>query len=93
MAVSIRTNHQWRDILTWWDLTDKERAEFDYLEDGEGEFVRYRGHVHYMGNFMRIDDQANMPGWHGAEGDSYFSGTLVRLSDDGERCVMGTYMS
>jgi hypothetical protein len=30
-------------------------------------------------------------GWHGVYPDSYFSGVLIRLSDDGETVQMGTY--
>ena len=31
--------------------------------------------------------------WHGTNGDSYFSGVLIRISDDGEEYKIATYTS
>jgi len=31
--------------------------------------------------------------WHGHKGDSFFSGTLIRVSDDGEEYQIATYLS
>ena len=40
--MKIKTNNQPRDILSWYDLTPAERKEFDYLEEGDGSFFRYK---------------------------------------------------
>lgn len=44
---------------------------------------------------MRLDGKSGdvMSAWHGYHGDSYFSGVLIRLSDDGERYQVATYFS
>ena len=78
------TNKVPRFTLDACDLTAKELKEFDYLPPGEGTFFRYRGQVHDLANFMRLDD----PYWHGAEGNSYFSATVVRIVDS-ERVIVG----
>lgn len=44
--MKIVTNNQHRPILFWWDLTEKERQKFDYLDSATAtsqEFVRYKG--------------------------------------------------
>ena len=62
MSMTIRTNNVPRDVLNAWELTPKERAEFDYLDWGaieEGSdsasFVRYRGELYDLGEFIRIE--------------------------------------
>jgi hypothetical protein len=103
---TIRTNNVPRDVLYWYELTDKERAEFDYLETEEEQaqatFVRYKGWTYDLGDFMRCpsSEQSNpqmrdagFHHWDGYAGDSFFSGVLVRYVDDGERVIMGTYIA
>ena len=45
--MKIVTNNQHRPILFWWDLTEKERQKFYYLdsttEQESAQFVRYKG--------------------------------------------------
>ena len=80
----IVTNNVPRDILCWYDLTDNEREELDYIDDDNGMFFRYRGDIYDIGEFMRTD----IPGWDGAIGTSYFSGILIKLTDDNERVIV-----
>lgn len=99
--MKIKTNNAPRRLVYGYELTKKEAAEFDYLspdEINEREFVRYKGHVYDMGEFMRIDKTVaphpQRDGWerfHGYASDSFFSGVLVRFLDDGESVVMATY--
>jgi hypothetical protein len=94
--LKIMTNNQPRDILTWHDLSEKERAGFDYLDSEEKQdgasFVRYRKWVYDLGEFMRCSDHWPVC-WHGYSSDSFFSGTLIRYVDDNERVIMGWYCS
>lgn len=94
----IRTNNQARPLLSWYELTDKEKAEFDYIENPEEEtgldFFRFKGRIYTLSDFMRIDQQSTaFPGWHGYKGDGFFSGMLVKLSDDGEAVIVGQYFN
>lgn len=94
----IKTNRRWRAFLYGYDLTPKERAEFDYIPEGEIEdrrFFRYRRAVYDLGEFTAI---ASMPSdnplskWDGYLGDSFFSGVVIRYSSDGEFYQVGTYL-
>ena len=89
--LTIKTNNVPRLMLYSHELTAKELQHFDYLgadELEESSFVRYRGRVYSIGDFMR---SGAPDGWHGVHGDSFFSGVVIRLcEDDSDRVVMGT---
>lgn len=99
--ITIRTNHKPRDVLRWWDLTDKERKEFDYLDTDEkrdcAEFGRYRGWVYDLHDMERGWGQMAMPeslkGWDNYLSDTYFSGILIRWVEEGERVIFATWFS
>jgi hypothetical protein len=94
--LTIRTNNAPRDLLCWHDLTTRERAEFDYIDDPEScgnQFFRYRGCVYDSSEFMSVSNMPFRGKWDGYHSDSYFSGILIRLVDDCERVICGTYFS
>lgn len=61
------------------------------------EFARYRGVVYDLSEFettsglVCTDDK--FADWHGYRSDSYFSGVLLRWSEDFEEIILATYMS
>lgn len=96
--LTIKTNHQFRQILDWYELTEKEQLEFDYIEGGSGSFVRYKNWTYDLGEFMSTDRDIHMgheispiKAWHGYQSDSFFSGVLVTYSDDYETVKLATY--
>lgn len=96
MSLKIITNNQPREILSWYDLTEKEQKEFDYLDTDEKQgfanFVRYHNWVYDIGEFMSAShDEFKI--WDGYSSDTYFSGILIRYVDDNERVIMGRYYS
>ena len=102
--MTIRCNEQPRLMLDWDQLTKKEQADFDYLDQRnqpEASFVRYKGVVYDLGEFMAIDKRVaphpQRMGWEAFDGyhsDSYFSAVLVRYcKDDDDRVVMATAIS
>jgi hypothetical protein len=100
----ITTNNVPRDVIDAWDLCAKERDQFDYLDwvaihNGResAEFVRYKGRLEYLGNFLAwqatsvADAPHWMDRWDGYTSDSFFSGLVIRYVDNGERVVIGSY--
>lgn len=88
--MKIVTNNQHRPILFWWDLTEKERQKFDYLDSATAtsqEFVRYKGELYDLGEFAR----ATIPGWDGAQAHSYFNGMLIRYGKHYETVQIARY--
>lgn len=93
--ITIKTNHVPRDLLYWWDLTDKEKSDFDWIENPEEsgyDFFRYRGVVYCLDEFVRCHDAFDKQ-WDGYASDSYFSGVLVKYANDNESVIVATYYS
>ena len=93
--MNIKTDHKWKNFLYGYELTEKEKSEFDYLTTEQidfGSFIRYKGRVYDTGEFMRVSDQmGGLLGWHGYSSDSFFSGVVIKVSDDGEQYMIGAY--
>lgn len=97
--VTVITNNVPRDVVEAWELTLKEREEFDYLdweaiEKGEdsASFVRYKGEVYDLGEFTRYTGlDPGLRKWHGICTETFFSGILIRYLDHFEQVVVGRY--
>ena len=71
------------------DILDR---EFDWTDPEEqGSFFKYRGVWHELSEFTRAPE--SLAGWDGLHADSYFSGVVIRLTDDGESVVCGLALS
>jgi hypothetical protein len=97
-ALTIKTNNRPRQTVPGFVLFENQavRKQFDYLTDDEfrdESFIKYHGWWYAMCDFMRIEPGSSFEGWHGYHGDSYFSGVLIKLVDNGEEVIMGTYYS
>jgi hypothetical protein len=91
MAIRIITNNRPRALIYGYELSDKEKSEFDYMEDLEYEtFVRYQGMTFAVGDFMRLSDdcEESKAGWQGVYGLNAFCGVLVKLVGN-DRVIVG----
>ena len=102
MSIQIKTNNVPRELICFADLTVKEQEEFDYIKGDEVfdyRLVRYTGQVYDVNEFMALRRSntaqllEDMKGWDGYQSDSYFSGVVVKFTEDHESVVMGTYFS
>jgi len=95
MTAHISTNGQERFLMDAYQVPAEILADqFDYLEEGEGSFFQYRGCWYEMGDFMTTQGSTQALGdWDGYRSDSYFSGVLIKLSNDGESIKVGTFYS
>jgi hypothetical protein len=88
---TVTTNGRPRLLLDWDQLTKKEQAQFDYLDEDQRigrDFVRYRGWVYDLGQFLLF--RVRVFGWDAHNGgDSFFSAVYVRFVDD-DHVVMAT---
>lgn len=96
--IHLTTNHHWRDIIHGYDLTAKERREFDYYEDGDeldcAMFIRYRNEVYDLSEFMPTSRlPAPLSDWHGHRCDSFSSGIAIRFDDACDQVQIATYRS
>jgi len=94
--MEIITNHQYRMILSFFDLTEKEqkniRDHYDTIKDSS--FFRYRGNVYDLGDFMRNNDNSPFCNeWDGYHNDSFFSSVLVKYSSCNDAVKVGLAFS
>ena len=92
-SLTIKTNNQFRELLYWHELTEKEQTEFDYDGAEDSTFFRYKGYTYTLCDFMRVEREGPFKGWDGILSDSFFSGVLVKFSDDGDAVKVATYYS
>jgi hypothetical protein len=96
----ITTNNVPRLIIDDYELTTAERSEFDYLHwdaidagEDSASFVRYKGRLYDLGEFMRSTDP-ELNEWDGYSLDTFFSGMLIRICrDDNDRVIVAQYYS
>ncbi len=102
---TVWTNNVPRALLDWHELTDRERAEFDYIEDsddpdadGIARFIRYKGVVYDIYEFLTTESFPKdhpIRQWDGYQSDSYCSGIVVRFVNDSgkpaDHVVMATF--
>ena len=93
----IVTDHKWKNFLYGYELTEKEKKEFDYMSEQEieyGNFFRYCGQVYSLFEFLvTMPEELKASGWHGFASDSYFSGIAVKVSNDCEQYMVATVIS
>ena len=76
-------------LESWQDLPPEAHAEFDYLDTPEKQdeavFFRYGGTWFDLGEFMRFGSGGPLwkDGWQAARNDTWASGTLVKLIEEG----------
>lgn len=101
--LTIKTNHQPRELKYIFDFTEAEQKEirnqYDWMNSGDLEcnfgFFKYRGMYHHLQDFLKCSDTQNdeLRKWDGYSNDSYFSGLVIKLCEDNESVIVGTYYS
>ena len=93
--LTVVSNGVRREIVSADMLSPEMRKEVDFLSDDDSVIV-YKGYPTPLENFMYLDPSGGPlggDGWHGAASDSFFSGLVIWLDDDGESCIVGRYYS
>jgi hypothetical protein len=93
----IITNNVPRLVIDGYELSDAERAEFDYIdfENGDPTFFRYLGRLYDIGEFSTtstLPEFSPLRKWDGYLSDSFFSGLVIRFSDDFDHVVVGAFL-
>jgi hypothetical protein len=86
----IITNHHDRPFRYRYEVPDEVLADqFDHLDEDDGfdGFFCYRNIWYHLSDFMRVD----MDDWHGSHAHGFFSGTLIKVADDGETYRVATW--
>src|SRR5690554_4297524 len=97
--MEIVTNNVPRHVIYGYELSEKERIEFDYLTDEElctREFFKYKDEIYDLNEFMRITDTMmlhdnKLKEWHAYMAYSYFSGVVVKYIVQDESVIVGSF--
>lgn len=92
--LTIKTNNRPRLLIYGYELSDKEKAEFDWMDDVDSsDFFRYKGQVYALSEAINLGSgPLTVAGWHGAYPQTAFSGVLVKLVDgDADRVIIGRW--
>lgn len=99
--ITIRTNNVPRLVVDDYELTDKEQAEFDYIDwdaikrgEDSATFVRYKNRLYDISEFQTTDplpDFNPLRKWEGYLSDSFFSGIVIRFCQDMDYVIVGTF--
>lgn len=107
--MNIVTNNHSREMITYYDLPEAVRNDFDYVDEDERadyRFFKYRGCYYDSREFIRIierrdtyngwatqvDNDSPLLAWDGIQSDSYFSGIVVKHTDE-DSIIVGHYYS
>jgi len=110
MSMEITTNNQYRELLHSFQLTKKELEEFDYMDEDELEqatFIRYRGEVYTLSDFVLIvhkgkshpngfahyDHNDSLKEWDGIRTDSFFSAIVIKYNEECDMIKIGLALS
>ena len=96
--LTITTNHNHRCFMYGREVPEAILADqFDHLDENEQHdgFIYYRKCWYHVSDFMRIENHSNaeFSTWDGYASDSFFSGVLIRLTNDGDSYQIATYIS
>ena len=96
--MKIITNHHYRPILHWSDLTEEEQnLRYGMYDDIEGAyFFKYKDCLYDLNDFLRVNEQWGkgiLKDWDGCHNESFFSSVLVKYDDSFESVKVGLALS
>lgn len=93
MAVVVSSDGKFKPFLYDYQVPKKVLADYNWLdEDAKADgWVKYKNEYLHLSDFMRVSGSGMGRDWSGAHGDSFFSGTVIKMTDDGEEYKIGRY--
>jgi hypothetical protein len=93
--MNIISNFKSRFLLYRYQVPEKVlNSDFSHLSDEFYGFIKYRNRFYHVSDFMKCNaSELVKKGWNGFLNDSFFSGILISLSEDGESYKIATFIS
>jgi hypothetical protein len=97
-GLTVKSDLKWKHFKYGYEVPKSVlKKQFDYLDDDEAHdgFFEFRDYWYHLSDFMVTPDKSTLhkAGWQAYASDSYFSGVVITVSDDGESYIAGTYYS
>ena len=100
-TINIYGNNHLRPFEYYYQLSEKDKKELDWIEDDDAIVLHYKGNVIALDEFMSLHNpiyEPNPPQWmkeyDGYTNDSFFSGLLIKIDkEDSEWYKIYTFIS
>ena len=103
--VKIITNYHWREFIYLCEMSEADqmivRNQFDWIDESEIEstlFMNYHDRWYALDDFMSLHNKIHSPnppdfmdGWDGYLNDTYFSGVLIKVSEECDFYQIATF--
>ena len=90
--MEIITSNKPRHLVSFYEMPQKvQDANAKDCGATDTEWFSYKRRWYRLDDFMCVHKDSTFEGWHGYSGDTFFSGTLVKLVDYGESVIVGRY--
>jgi len=93
--MEITTNNNPRKLISYADLPDSVKDDFDYLDPmlrWDYRFFCYRGYWYDSGDMLNAPSDS-FPGWHAYMNDSFYSGVVIRFVDGFDSVIVGQFVA
>ena len=99
--VKVKTNNHQRQFICRYDVPSEVlKNQFSHISEDDGFccFLKYKGWWYHASDFMSFwangqPSNAFGGGWDGYSSDSFFSGVLIKVSDDQDTYIIATFIS
>jgi hypothetical protein len=101
MGYKVITNGHPRPVILASELTEDDLRRLGYTPDEGDTFVHYRDWIYPISDFSTTwglsrnsegsTTPADLQGWHGFLSDSYFTGIVLRYTEDNDFVVVGRF--
>lgn len=101
--MQIITDHKWKQFKYGYEVPQSViKNDFDHLEEDStiDGWIQYRKQWYHLSDFISCHNEIYSPnnpfkplGYDGYLHDSFFSGVLIKISDDTEEYKIATYIS
>lgn len=100
--MKIITDHKWKPFRYGNEVPRKVlKDQFDYLadladtdSDSDNGFIYYRKRWYHLSEFVNCYNHPNLKKkWDGLLTDSFFSGIVIKIGDDGETYKIGLILA
>ncbi len=94
--MEIITDYKWKNFKDRSEIPELIlEEEFNWLTEHEcNGFICYKKEWYHLSEFLSTCKNKGFPdNWQGYSSDSFFSGIVIEISNDGEMYRIGTYIS
>ena len=90
MAIVVSSDGKFKPFLYDYEVPKKVLDWLDKSDKTDG-WVQYKGQYMHLSDFQRLSGPGMGRDWTGAQADGFSSGTVVKITDDGEDYKIGFY--